>query len=316
MRERLRKWPLWVDLRRWQREGFIAAYRRWRTYCKILKTPPIRTDRLDVDTELHLLCYRRDYLGALWTLKTFYLYSEVSIPLIIHVQGQPTRRMVRRLRHHFPDARLVLQSEADPLVNGVLEQRGLHRLIAARLANHYTLKLTDFLMLGRAPNLLTLDSDILFFRHPEAFLNPTAKHLFQRDPESTYLLSAERARAELGIELLPCINVGMMRFRRDSVSLERCDEYLAIFPTLEGWLEQTLYALHASEHNNADYLPSEYLISLAKGLDYSNIVARHYAGPSRALLHEEGIPFLLKERLDSRIQPPPKRPSTPLNRPD
>jgi hypothetical protein len=316
MRERLRKWPLWVDLRRWQREGFASTYRRWRTYCEVLKTPPIRTGSLTGDTELHLLCYRKDYLGALWTLKTFYRFAQASIPLVIHVQGQPTSLMMKRLKQHFPDARLILQSEADPLVNRALQQRGLNRLIAARNANHYTLKLTDFLLLSEAPNLLTLDSDVLFFRRPEGFLNPSVRHVFQRDPESTYVLSAERARAEFGIELAPCINVGMMHFRRDSISLERCDEYLAAFPKLDGWLEQTLYALHASEHGNVEYLPEDYLISLAKELDYSNVVARHYAGPSRALLHEEGIPFLLRERLNSHTQPQLERQSTPPNRPD
>ena len=160
--------------------------------------------------------------------------------------------------------------------------------------------------MGDAPNLLTIDSDVLFFRNPEAFVKPTEKHVFQRDPVSTYVLEPEKARAELGIELVPCINVGMMHFRRNSISLARCDEYLAAFPKLDGWLEQTLYALHASELKNAEYLPEEYLISLQSGADYSKLVARHYAGPSRRLLHEEGIPFVLKGRPDIRKRSQPK----------
>jgi len=296
MRDRLRRWPFWVDFRRWQSQGFEATYRRWRIYSKILKTPPVRTDRSPGDTELHLLCYRNDYLGALWTLKTFYRCARVSIPLVVHIQGEATQLMVRRLHHHFPDARLIPQAEADAIVIPRLQERGLTRLLAARAANHYTLKLTDFVLLGDAPNLLTLDSDILFFERPQAFLAPTEGHLFQRDPESTYVLDAATARSKLGIELAPRINVGMMRFRRDSISLARCDGYLAAFSKLDGWLEQTLYALHASERGDAEYLPNEYLISLARGMDHSLLVARHYAGPSRNLLHEEGIPFLLRKR--------------------
>ena len=316
MRARLRQWPLWVNLRRWQRDGFISTYRRWRTYCQILNTPPVKTGAPGGDTELHVLCYRNDYLGALWTLKTFYRFAPASIPLVMHIQGQPTTRMMRRLKYHLPDARLILQSQADPVVIPELRRRGLKRLIAARNANHYTLKLTDFLLLGEAPNLLTLDSDVLFFQRPEAFLKGGARHVFQRDPESTYVLTVESARSAFGIELAPCINVGMMHFRRDSISLERCDQYLAAFPKLDGWLEQTLYALHASEHGNAEYLPDDYLISLAKGVDHSKLVARHYAGPSRALLHEEGIPFLLRERPDIRTQPLQEMQSEPPNHPD
>jgi hypothetical protein len=204
--------------------------------------------------------------------------------------------MLRRLKHHFPDARLITQAEADALVVPKLQEIGLARLLVARAANHYTLKLTDFVLLGEAPILLTLDSDILFFQEPTAFLAAPKGHLFQRDPESTYVLSNAIARSALGIDLAPCINVGMMHFRRNSVSLKRCDDYLAAFPKLDGWLEQTLYALHASESSTAEYLPETYLISLASGLDHSQLVARHYAGQSRDLLHNEGIPFLLRRR--------------------
>jgi hypothetical protein len=301
MRNWLRRRRAWVDLRRLQREGVLAAYRRWRLLSKILATAPFKTG-LSGDTELHLLCYRNDYLSAIWALKTFYRFAEVSIPLLIHVQGEPTRRMLRRLREHFPNARVIPQAEADAVVIPQLKELGFRRLLAARAANHYTLKLTDFVLLGEAPNLLTLDSDVLFFRRPREFLAPTEKHLFQRDPESTYVIETA-----FDIEMAPCINVGMMHFRRDGISLGRCDEYLAAFPKLDGWLEQTLYALHASERKNFDYLPAEYLISLERGVDYSKLTARHYAGPSRALLYEEGIPYLLKERPDIRN---PLRPGT------
>jgi hypothetical protein len=298
MRDWLRKFPLWVDLRRWQREGFLQTFRRWQTYSRILKTPPVSTGRERGETELHLLCYRNDYLAALWTLKSFYHFAPASIPLVIHIQGTATWRMMARIKHHFPDARVIPQAEADSVVVPHLTQMGLTRLLTARDANHYTLKLTDFLLLGEAPRLLTLDSDILFFKNPQAFLSPSEQHMFQRDPESTYVLNSTVAKSVFDIDLAPCINVGMMHFRRDSISLERCNDYLSVFQKLDGWLEQTLYALHASERGNAGYLPEEYLISLASGIDHSRLVARHYAGPSRALLHEEGIPFLIRQRPD------------------
>jgi hypothetical protein len=261
-----------------------------------LETAPVRTG-LGGDTEVHLLCYRNDYLGAIWALKTFYWRSASSLPLAIHIQGEATREMRRHLRKHFPDARVIEQSEADALVIPELRRRGLNRLLAARVANHYMLKLTDFVLLAKAENLVTLDSDVLFFQFPEALLRPTQKHLFQRDPQSTYVLDPDTARAELHIEMVGRINVGMMRFSRDRLSLARCDEYLAAFPALDGWLEQTLYALHASEVGNAEFLPDDYLISLSAGDDHSKLVARHYAGPSRRFLHEQGIPYLLRKPL-------------------
>ena len=259
MRDWLRRSPLWVDLRRWQRDGFLRTYRRWQTYSRIRKTPPVSSGREPGDTELHLLCYRNDYLAALWTLKTFYHFAPASLPLVIHIQGKATSRMMARLKDHLPNARIIPQAEADSAVVPRLRQMGLTRLLQARDANHYTLKLTDFLLLGEAPTLLTLDSDILFFKEPRAFLAPSKQHMFQRDPESTYVLDSTTAKSKFNIDLVPCLNVGMMHFRRDSISLERWNDYLSAFQKLDGWLEQTLYALHASERGNAGYLPEGFL---------------------------------------------------------
>jgi hypothetical protein len=316
MRDRLRKWRFWLDLRRWQQDGALASHRRWKTYCEILSSPPVFTERSGSDRELHLLCYRNDYLGAIWTLKTFYHFAEVRIPLVIHIQGHATSLMTRRLKHHFPDARLIQQEEADAIVVPELTRRQLTRLLTARAANHYTLKLTDFVLLSKAQNILTLDSDILFFDRPREFLAPSPGHLFQRDPESTYVLSPESVKASFNVELAPCINVGMMHFQPGNISLERCDQYLAAFPKLDGWLEQTLYAIHASERGEVEYLPNRYLISLDRGIDHSCLIARHYAGPSRSLMHQEGIPFLLKERPNIRNLRPPEKRSELLNRQD
>ena len=40
-----------------------------------------------------------------------------------------------------------------------------------------------------------------------------------------------------------------------------------------------------------EYLSPSYAISLERGLDYGALTARHYAGPSRPLLTEEGMPY-------------------------
>lgn len=93
--------------------------------------------------------------------------------------------------------------------------------------------LTDFLLLGEAPRLLTLDSDILFFKDPQAFLAPSERHIFQRDPRVfMYLIIHLPSQSSLPT-LHPCINVGMMHFRRDSISLERCNDYLSAFEKLD-----------------------------------------------------------------------------------
>lgn len=302
LRARLRQDRAWVALRRAQREGFLDALRRYRLWSKILSTPPVFTDEVKdgAPVELHVLCYERDYLCAVWALKSFYHFAQARYPLVIHLQGRATGLMKSRLRRHFPSARVVTQGEADRVVEEWLAARGLTRLIEARRRNPFMLKLTDFVTTCRAVNLLTLDSDILFFRRPSELLaaaatsEPLPFSLFQRDPASAYNISEERARAELGVRLAPRVNTGITLSARDGLDLARCDAFLAHADVARstGWIEQTLHALAASERGRVRYLPDSYLVSLEPHEDPSSLVARHYAGPSRALLTREGMTTL------------------------
>ena len=297
----LRRSRSWVTVRRLGREGWWRALQRWRLWSEILKTPPVVTDAPgDTGTvEVHLLCREADYLCALWALKSFYRHADVEYPLVIHVQGRLPRRVRTRLRRHFPVARIVAQADADHLVEAWLADHRLHRLLDTRRVNPFMMKLTDFPVLSRAVHLLVLDSDVLFFRHPAELLaatkEPLPVSLFQRDPASTYNISEERARADLGIQLEPQVNTGIALFPRASLDLERCNEYLA-HPDVAratGWIEQTLHALCASEQKRVAHLPDSYLISLDPRCSMERLVARHYAGLSRRFLTDEGIPRLL-----------------------
>jgi hypothetical protein len=307
----LRRSSTWVAFRRLQYDGMWRTNRRWRLWSRILTTPPIITDPVGTTpVELHVLCYERDYLCALWALKSFYHFAGVTCPLIIHVQGDVSRRVIVRLRRHFPAARVIAQAEADVAVETWLRSRGLVRLLAARQRTPFMLKLTDFPVLSESTHLLTLDSDVLFFRSPAELVTavraPSPMSLFQRDPESTYNISEERALSELGIRLAPKVNTGIMVFPRESLDLLSCEEYLGnpdvARPT--GWIEQTLHALCASAHGSVTYLPDSYLVSLATNVDLESLVARHYAGPSRPLLTSEGMQELVRagflDRLNGR----------------
>jgi hypothetical protein len=308
----LRRRSTWVALRRLQYEGMWRANRRWRLWSRILGTPPIATDPVGRDTpvEVHVLCYQRDYLCALWALKSFYHFARVAYPLVIHLQGDPPRRVTLRLRRHFPAARLIPQAEADATVETWLRSRGLVRVLAARQRTPFMLKLTDFPVLSESTHLLTLDSDVLFFRFPAELVTaarfPSSVSLFQRDPQSTYNISTERALSQLGIRLAPKVNTGIMVFPRDSLNLFRCEEYLGDPDVARpsGWIEQTLHALCASEHGRVAYLPDSYLVSLEAEVNLETLVARHYAGPSRALMTSEGMEQLVRAGFLDQLNTP------------
>src|SRR5208337_5259633 len=93
VRRSLRKNRQWVNLRRVQHEGVRRAFSRWRLWARILQAEPVVVEPVSEQSpvEIHLLCCERDYLTAMWALKSFYKFSDVRFPLAIHVQGRATR---------------------------------------------------------------------------------------------------------------------------------------------------------------------------------------------------------------------------------
>jgi hypothetical protein len=288
-RARFRHHPAAIGLRAVRRAGWRGLLADAPLARRILATAPVRTDgAAGAPVEVHLLCHRHDHLLAIWALKTFYHFSSAPLPLAIHLQGRVSRRLVERLRAHFPAAWIIPQAEADARVGEALQ--GLPRLLRARAANPICMKVTDFVVLGAAPRVLGVDSDVLFFAPPAALLAAAAGagSLFQRDLATRYTVSPGDARAWFGVEPAPRVNTGLMAFTRDPADLARCERYLSHpgVAARSGVLEQTLHALCAAERGGplAYLAPDDYLISLEPGGDYAPLVARHYAGSSRRMV--------------------------------
>ena len=293
----------WRQLRNLQGEGFYSAYDRIRLWSRILKTPPVITESLSdrAPVAVHTLTYHRDYLTAIWALKSFYHYSGVSYPLIIHLQGRTNSRMIARLGGHFPNAVLITQAQADVDAKQWLTECGYPRLLEARHSSIMMMKLIDFNIICHTASLLAIDSDVIFFRRPDELLRvvdqPLDKDLFMHDTASWYNISEDQAITDLRITLAPRVNCGVMLLSRDERRLARCEDYLA-HPSVSrpsSFIEQTMYALYASEQDRVGYLPDNYYVSPGStSLALSNLVCRHYAGPSRQLLTDEGIPGLIR----------------------
>jgi hypothetical protein len=207
--------------------------------------------------------------------------------------------MMRRFRAHLPDARIILQDEADPRVRQVLDAR-FPRLTEARRQSPFMMKLIDPAVLAGAERIIILDSDVLFFRDPRELRAhveqaPADAWLFQRDPVSTYNITEDVAASALGIRIPERVNSGIAVVPRSLIDFGLCERLLE-HPDVRrpsGWIEQTLYALCAGARGRVDYLSSLYVVSLDRGIDYDAVTARHYAGPSRPLLTEEGMPYAL-----------------------
>ena len=292
--ERLRTWlrkkPVWLNLRKIQREGIRHAWRRIRVQGQILKTDPIRTAHKG-SVEVRVLTWSGDWVDLIWALKSFYYFAKVDYPLFIH-DGGLTKKQIKKLKQQFPDADIISQSMADTFMEKFFHDRNLLRCLAYRNKNITTRKLFDFHAMSNADYIINIDSDILFFQGPEALIVPPDGipcNLYNKDCGYYYSLSLDELESAFGIRPLPFINSGLCIVQRQSVDFAAIERWLADPKLFENeWItEQTLHAL-ISTRRGVELLPDTYCVASKPGIT-PEMVCKHYPGGAcRHLLFDEG----------------------------
>lgn len=310
--EPLRQWlrgrRRWKEFQELRREGWRNAWKRHRIQPKILDTPPVRTASRG-PVEVRALTWRRDWINVIWALKSYYHLAEVDYPLVLH-DGGLAPGQADRLLQHFPDATFVPREEADARIADLFEARGLARCREYRLLNPSTRKLFDFFAFSEAETLISIDSDIVFFRRPEHLIVPPggfSQNLYNEDRAFWYSMDLDAMAASFGVRPPERINSGLSVVRRDSIDFDAIDGWLA-HPVMfaNRWVtEQTLHAL-ASTVFGVAFLPPEYRIDTEPGLDPAYI-CKHYPGYFRPLLYQEGMTHLVRAGfLDALRSPGPR----------
>lgn len=289
---------LYLRFNQWKEHGLRVAWHRDIVRRRILRTAPI-TGTTDNTCELHVMTSKRDWLNLLWSLKSFYHFSNRNYALCIHEDGSLPPEAIEHLRRHFPDGRIIRRAEADARAEA--ELRGFPRSLSFRKTNLLAPKVFDFRMELRSPRMLLFDSDLLFFAEPTVLLarieDPNYRlNTFNADCGVGYTITPQVVRERLGLTMLERINSGLGLVHRDSMRWDWTEEFLALPGLIDGhfWqIEQTLYALCASRWG-VELLPSEYTLSLTGGV--GSRCFRHYVGAIRHLMYGEGIAQLVKSR--------------------
>jgi hypothetical protein len=286
-----------LKLRQWSGHGLTTAYYRDVVRPRILRTPPVRGTS-DRRCELHVLTCRSDWLNLLWSLKSFYRFSQREYSLCIHEDGTVPPEGLRELNHHFPHARLVLRSEADLRMERELGD--FPRSLSFRRTNPLAPKVFDFAAYLESDRMLLFDSDLLFFDEPRELLRRIEDPSYllnsvNRDVATAYTVEPWSAGKSIGSPVAERFNSGLGLIHRSSLRFEWMEEFLQI-PGLQSghfWrVEQTLYALCSSRHG-VELLPEEYAVRLDGPIGSHPV--RHYVGAIRHLMYREGIARLAKD---------------------
>ncbi len=306
-----RKQPLWVRFQECNREGWSQVLRRRRIQRRILDTPPMRTLPVgEGPVEIRTVTFRRDWINAIWAIKSFLHQSGVDYPVVFH-DGGLLPGQDRELLRHFPDAQVVSQADGDARVLALLEERGLTRCAEMRRTCVMARKLFDLHWLSTAETVITIDSDILFFRRPDDLIRPPGGwpvNLYNADAGHWYTLELDDLEAKLGVRPPVYINAGLAVVRRESIDLEAIERWLSVPEIWNGdpWLlEQTLHAL-CSTVNGIALLPPTYLVSTKPGLP-ADLISKHYPTFFRPLLYNEGMAHLIASGFLTELRDPSRR---------
>lgn len=244
-----------------------------------------RPDTDEIPVSVHVLVSSKTWRMGLLAVLSLEYFTGQRWRLFIHEDGSLDSSARQDIEAKLPGVRFVTRAEADHVVgkfyndfSACLRNRGRHNLF---------LKFFDPLVFAPSDKYLILDSDLFFYRKPDALIDwatgtQRTCH-YNRDVKEVYSLPREAIEAAIGVKLWESFNSGLVCVSKEAINLQRSEQLLSLFEDTANhpqFFEQTLYALNCSAHNQGGPLPPEYEITwnIFRSADS---VCRHYVGPAK-----------------------------------
>ncbi|WP_165074552.1 hypothetical protein [Paludisphaera rhizosphaerae] len=254
--------------------------------------------------EIHMLS-GHSHVGmgciALWSLVRW-LPPEVSVYL--HSDGSMTEADQNAWRRVFPNIHIVTADMIEPLKEAFFADGRFPLIKEFSKTSVYSPKVVDFHLIGSSKVIVSLDTDVLFFKRPDELIRVWDQALKGDRIVSTffdimnaYLCPLKELDALIG-PVPRRFNSGMCILPRLSLAdfQEMEDMYAKVGahdPSLlkNIWLEQTTHAWLAAK-NHGYFMGPQYVI----GQTLPGSTAVHYAGVFRELYFAEGLPLIFNDR--------------------
>ena len=260
--------------------------------------PPISVPT-DGATRLYVATCERDLLQTIWSVGSLQFWLAEKLPVIFQSDGSMTPETQAMLTAKFPGCRIVGKEEANKIADAKLEKYPLCRVYRQAGPCLFARKLFDAFFHAGNSRILTMDSDILFFRVPDDLLDPLPGPTVLRhhcEPQTD--LTACRELMEKFPEISLNLNSGLTLRGPGYLDLDELETIIAWFLDnaeklgLRPGCDQLVTSVLAGRRGSVQlsHLYSNHpaaLRSFGAGL-----ISMHYHSWSRYLFALEGLPLL------------------------
>lgn len=280
----------------------------------ILSSRPVHCDSSST-LEVHMQVCHRDWLNALWTLKSLRAHSDGDFGLFVYLDFNVPAEVRSIFETHFPGIRIPQHEWLDEQVR--LRLTPIAPSLAALWRAHHSptlYKMVNAWICARNPRLLYLDPDVLFFAMPTELLNFVqnggnekvlglfnATKLPPQDLADSGAFSVSEAEVDeiYHLKLPRDFNAGIGVIQRENIDWPFIEEVLGTLrwiPDRTLLLDQTCLALLAARNGWEQLDRRRYLVD--EGVFNSSTIAAHYFGSSRRdAFYVEGIPHVRQQGL-------------------
>jgi len=244
---------------------------------EIFATTPIPCDRAS-EARLWIVSSGADLLMAIWCLKTLLHFSRCKWDVWFADAGGLSVKQKKLLEQHFPNIRVTTRNELDDRAREALKGRPISEWLRHTRKYAPALKLFDPLLHLPRGKFLLVDSDVLFFEHPQLLIDLVTG---TADPQAAF---------HFNIEPTGTINSGLGVVDLSSFGLDDIEACLARMQSqrLRGWtIEQDVYTDLAGARFRP--MPSEYAVQPVNDVRHSNLTSCHYIGVCRHQFYRQGV---------------------------
>ncbi|MCW5733943.1 MAG: hypothetical protein KIS73_07455 [Enhydrobacter sp.] len=262
--------------------------------------------------EVAFLSGERFWWQTLFCVASLQMYAPIRIAPVIYDDGTFDEGTWSSFCRVVPWARLVRGDDIQASLDRHLPTGRFPALRSRRLSYPHLRKLTD-IHVGRRGWLAVLDSDMLFFRAPDALLDwlgAPDRPCCLVEGISAYGYSRELMRELAGGEPPARVNVGICGLKSDAIDWDRLEHWCREMVDREGphyFQEQALSAMLLTGQECRRFDPADYLVfpSLAEGR-VPTAALHHYVASSKRSYFQHGWRRVLKGlKAGQHLQPTP-----------